>query len=162
VFGPDGQSVSQLGLNLGVVCNLLRRFGIAENPCGAAHLRWNRSYGLPSGASNLPFGVLIFLRQVVKAAPSIGWVEQSLTLKCYVSVSGKEPVELEGKSKRSLVEGLFDATVKTKPEEFANLIKDLATNQALLLLRLQRPTDDELKAGIRYGVTPLFCAMVTA
>jgi hypothetical protein len=34
VFGPDGQSVSQLGLNLGVVCNLLRRFGIAENPCG--------------------------------------------------------------------------------------------------------------------------------
>jgi hypothetical protein len=97
----------------------------------------------------------------LKAESSIGWVEQSLAFKCYASVSGKEPVELVGKDKRYLVEGLFDATVKTKPEEFANLTKDLVAHQALLLRRLQRPTDDELKAGIRYGVTPLFCAMVT-
>jgi len=51
VFGPNGQSVPQLGLNLPVVCNLLRRFGISESPAGAAHLRWNRDHTLPPGCS---------------------------------------------------------------------------------------------------------------
>jgi len=163
VFGPNGQSVSQLGLNLPVVCNLLRRFGIAENPCGAAHLRWNRNRPMPSGTGKAPFGVLVFLRQAIRPDPNMGgWVEQGLALKCYLLSAGQAPVEIDGLEKKSLFEGLFEATIKTKPEDVPELINDVTACQSLLLPRLQRPTDEELSAGIRYGVTPLFCAIVTS
>ena len=163
VFGPDGETVSQLGLNLPVVSNLLRRFGIAENPCGAAHLRWNRSQPLPKIASKLPFAVLVFLRQTIRSDPNMGgWAEQGLALKCYLLGPGQTPSEIEGADKASLIESLFVATVKTKPEDDSEFINEVIASQSTLLPQLQRPTDEELAAGIRYGVTPLFCAIVTS
>ena len=91
-----------------------------------------------------------------------GWVEQGLALKCYVLSLGEAPVEIEGADKSSLIESLFVATVKTKPEDDPAFINEVIASQSALLPQLQRPTDEELTAGIRYGVTPLLCAIVTS
>src|SRR5262249_3966028 len=109
VFGPQGESVPQIGLNIPVVCKLLRHFGITDNPCGAAHLRWSRTYVLPKNVVKLPFGVLIFLRQVVKVSASVGWVEQGLAIKCYLTLPNQPAIEVEGPDKRYLIEALCEA-----------------------------------------------------
>ena len=91
-----------------------------------------------------------------------GWAEQGLALSCYVMSPGQPPMEIDGAGKASLIESLFLATIKTKPEDTPSFIQEMIATQAALLPELQRPTDEELKAGIRYGITPLFCAIVTS
>ena len=98
---------------------------------------------------------------MVKIDPNVGWVEQGLSLTCYVVNPGQAPVEIDGHNKKHLLDGLFEATIKTKPEDARTLLEELATGQSLLLPQLQRPTDEELTSGVRYGVTPIFCAIVT-
>jgi hypothetical protein len=40
IAGPNGETVSRLGLNVPAVAETLRKFALTDVPTGAAHLRW--------------------------------------------------------------------------------------------------------------------------
>jgi len=161
VFDPNGASVSQLGLNLPPIADLLRRHSFPELPSGAAHLRWNKSSPLPDAIRKTPFAVLVYLRQVVRADSNVGYAEQSIELQCFFITEDVEISTVTGLDKTRLLRGLFQATIRTKPEPAGLLQEILASQQDEILMKLQRPSDQEIEARIRYGVTPLFAAIVT-
>jgi superfamily II DNA or RNA helicase len=160
VCGTDGLVVRQLGLNLKPVSEALRRLAFPTTPVGAAHLRWSDDHPLPPQAVK-PFGVLVFLRQTVRTDPKAGWVEQASSLHCYVLAPDAEPVAVDGSDKGVLLRGLFGAGVRNKPELVEPLLSMLATKEIELANHLRRPSDREMRFGVRHAVTPLFAAIVT-
>jgi len=160
VFGPEGQSPQRLGLNSPPVAAALRRLAFPEIPTGAAHLRWRADVPLPAGVGAGPFGVLVYLRQTVRADHASGWAEVGSALRCFVVPAGGDAVELEGVGKGQLLRGLFTATVRAKPETDLDRLGALANVERLLLGDLWRPSQREMSKGLRHAVTPLLAAAV--
>lgn len=63
---------------------------------------------------------------------------------------------MEGPDKAVLLRALFRSTVRTKPELDDGLLTALEQQEGELALGLRRPTERELRQGIRHAVTPLF------
>lgn len=161
VCGTDGLVVRQLGLNLKPVAEALRRLAFPAVPTGAAHVRWDAKFPLPPQVTGKPFGVLVFLRQTVRTDPKAGWVEQGNGLHCHVVTADAEPRVVEGVEKGMLFRGLFGAGVRNKPELVESLLASLAASERDLANQLRRPSEREMRFGIRHAVTPLFAAVVT-
>jgi|HubBroStandDraft_6_1064221.scaffolds.fasta_scaffold1667011_2 hypothetical protein len=53
-------------------------------------------------------------------------------------------------------------TVRTRPEEGAELVEKIATAEQSLVESLRRITRQELEQGARYAVVPLFAGVVGA
>lgn len=157
VFGPDGKAAPQLGLNLPPVAETLRRLAFPQAPTGAAHLRWPAAMPVQRA---LPCGILVFLRQTVRAHQHGSWVEQANAVVVYVVRRGSAPELIGGPEKAQLLRAMFQGTVRTKPEQDAALLDAIQEQEGLLAQELRRPTDDEMKDGIRHAVTPLFAGTV--
>lgn len=155
VFGSDGRMPSQLGVNIGPVAEALRRLAFPDTPAGAAHLRWPAE--VPR-AHELPTGVLAFVRQTVRPDLQGSWLEQSITLHCYLVRSGAPPVQVEAEEKAKLARGIFRATLRTRPEQSDALLEAVEAEEARLANELRRPTEWEYRHGVRHAVTPLFAA----
>ena len=161
VFGPDGRSVRQLGLNQKPVAEVLRKLAFPESHVGAAHLRWNSDYPLPELVQSKPFGILILVRQTVRTDPQAGWIEQSTSLCGYIMETGKEPIAIDGKDKGVLLRGIFAATVRNKPEQDDQLRQQMSGQEVALIDALRQPTEREMRFGVRHAVIPLFAGIMS-
>lgn len=159
VFGPGGQVAKQLGLNLEPVNPTLLRLAFPERPSGAAHLRWPTNIDLPTSDART-FGLLALVRQTVKTDLKTGWSEVSASLHCYVVSNGSTSNELDRDQKRSLFNGLIQATVRTKPAQDSKLEELLLESEQSMVDELRRPTEEELMAGVRHAAMPLLAAVV--
>jgi hypothetical protein len=161
VYGSNGQTIPSLGLNLPHVADLLRRLALPGQPAGAAHLRWPADRPLPAGTPPVPFGVLVFLRQTVRADPQTGWVEQASQIHVYLASLNGDPLPVEGEAKGCLLRGLFAATIRTKPESAPDLTHNLEKHETRLTDELRRPTEGEIERRLRHAVIPLAAAVLT-
>jgi superfamily II DNA or RNA helicase len=160
VFGPDKTITMKLGLNLKPVAELIRKHAFPEQSCGAAYLRWpDAEKKLPGFA--LPFGILIFLRQTLRADRAGGWIEQGVALRCFAIQDGR-PVELKDKEKKLFVQGLFRSVIRKSPEPAEDLLRLMVSAETDLIEQLRHPTEEEMAAQIRHCVLPLFAGVITA
>jgi hypothetical protein len=162
VAGPNGENVSRLGLNVPIVTELLRKFALPEIPTGAAHLRWPAQVSAQDLFNGKAVAVFALLRQTFKTDQRTGWTEQGSTLCCFILGAEGEARPVEGEQKRTLLRAMTNGVVRIKPDDdnsFAGRLKD---TEAQLCNNLRRPTETELREGIRHSVAPLFAAILTS
>lgn len=159
VYGPGGSVAPSVGLNLPPFAETLRRLAFPRTPSGAAHLRWPEH--IPAIWA-LPFGVLVFLRQTIKAHHHGGWLEQGHCLFTYVLRIPSTVDLVEGPQKGQLMRALFKATIRAKPGQDSDLMILLRDQQANLVQQLRRPSESEIGDGVRHAVTPLLAATVAS
>ena len=161
VKGPEGEELVQLGLNRAPVADLLRKCAFPELPCGAAYLRWPKDADASLLSSAKIAGVLVFLRQVLKPERGNNWVETGNTLLCYVVPESGAPVEIYRDKKGDFLRALFKSVIKKVPDDNLALKEALKINEMKLCDELRRPTEEEIRSGIRFAVTPLFAGIAT-
>ncbi len=161
VCGPNGLVVRQLGLNLKPVTEVLRRLAFPQSPTGAAQLRWNSDFPFPARPKGKAFGVLVFMRQTVRTDNMTGWSEQGTSLHCFVVEEGKPPTPITDADKAILLRGLFAATIRTKAEPADAILECLVTMEVDLANQLRRPTEREIRLGVRHAATPLLAAIIS-
>jgi hypothetical protein len=160
VYGPEGEIIPKLGLNIEPVADAMRRFAFPQQPVGAAYLRWPSGEPRPAGVSDEAFGVLVFARQTLQMDRMGGWVERRTSLHAFVTTAGGVS-ELIGREKGHLLRGLFRSVIRKTPETAEATLATLKTAEVDLSAKLRRPTEDELTAQVRHAVTPLFAGVVT-
>lgn len=158
VYGPGNAIAQQLGLNVPAVASALRRVAFPEAECGAAHIRWPKNVDLPLGLQP-PFGVVVLMKQALRMEQA-AWSEGPLTLHCYVVRLDGDAASAEGADRALLLRGIFKATVRTRPEEGADLQDRVAAAERSLADSLRRITRQEFEQGARHAVLPLFAAVV--
>jgi hypothetical protein len=161
VFTSSGEVALQLGLNLALVTETLRKCALPQTACGAAHLRWPKEMVDPLFVTEQAAGVLIYLRQTLRADPQGGWLEQGATLKCYFVSSDRTAIAIDGAQRAALLRALFKAAPRLKPTEDESIIQFLQTAERQLIEELRQPCEIEIAQGIRYAVTPLVAAFVS-
>lgn len=90
------------------------------------------------------------------------WSEGPMTLHCYVISKEGEVAYADGADRALLLRGIFKATVRTRPEEGADLQDKIAGAEQSLADSLRRITRQEFDQGARYAVLPLFAGLVGA
>jgi hypothetical protein len=160
VFGPDGTPAAQLGLNLPPVTEILRRLAFTS-PSGAAVVRLQDNRAIPGAEGSDAVGVLVMVRQTVRPDPRAGHVEISVSIACFVITPEQGPLSVEGSSKRDLLYALFDATVaRVKPDPADPVVQAMHRHETHIMNQLRRPSESEMRTGIRHAVTPLLAALV--
>ncbi len=157
VLGPDGELAQALGLNTPRVCELLRRLAIPDMPTGAAHLRWPAK--VPSPSPTFPFGVLVFVRQIVRNEKG-AWLEQGASLHCFIIKEGGEVAIVQDAEKGLLLRGLFESTVRIKPDSEGSLADEICAAENRLLTELRRATEEDIGQRVRFAAMPVFAAVV--
>jgi superfamily II DNA or RNA helicase len=161
VTGPNGERVNRLGLNLPVVAELLRKFALSELATGAAHLRWPAGMTADGLFTGKPLAVFAFLRQTFKTDQRTGWTEQGSALFFYAAGAGESARLVEGKQKQSLIRVLTSGVVRLKPDMDSSLTASLNATETELCVSLRRPSETELRDGIRHSVAPIFVGLLT-
>lgn len=161
IAGPGGEKVNRLGLNVPVVTELLRKFALPELPTGAAHLRWPAGVSGEGIFDGKPLIVFAMLRQTFKTDQRTGWMEHSLALHCYVASPGTPPRPVEGDQKQQLLRALVTGVIRLKPDEETAPAVALKSIEAEIIGALRRPTETELRDGIRHAVVPIFVGLIT-
>ena len=160
VYGAGNATAQQLGLNIPAVATALRRVAFPEEACGAGHIRWPKGLNLPLGLEP-PFGVIVLMKQTLRMEQA-AWSEGPAALLCFVVQSGHDAAAVDGAERAMLLRGIFRGTVRTKPEEYADLLEKIATAEELMVESLRRITRQEFDQGTRYAVMPLFACVVGA
>ena len=161
VTGPDGEKVNRLGLNVPIVTELLRMFALPAMPTGAAHLRWPTGVSAECLFPGKPVAVLALVRQTFKTDQRTGWIEQGCNLCCFVAGADGEVRLIEGQQKQILLRGLIAGVVRIRPDDdtcLSGLLKDI---EEKLCNSLRRPSESEIRQGIRHAVAPLLVALIT-
>lgn len=159
--GPDGQMVERAGLNLPIVVDALRRCAFPKVTTGAAYLKAAESDVIPLRLDQGPCGFLWLLRQVLQAEQQAGWTEQSSNLLCYrISCDGLVS-EVRGAEKAAAMRCLHNATPRLRPDIAEEFTNSMTCHEQALLQSLRRPSDEQIRAGIRYTVVPLIAAILT-
>jgi hypothetical protein len=106
-----------------------------------------------------PFGVIVLMKQTLRMEQAV-WSEGPVALHCFVISSRGDAIALEGAERAVLLRGVFKGTVRTKPEEGADLIEKIATAEGSVAENLRRITRQEFDQGVRYAIMPLFANIV--
>jgi superfamily II DNA or RNA helicase len=160
VYGPGTAMAQQLGLNIPDVATALRRVAFPEEVSGAGHIRWPKGLNVPLGLQP-PFGVIVLIKQTLRMEQA-SWSEGPVTLHCFVVRSGHDVGAVDGAERAMLLRGIFKGTVRTKPDENADLFDKMTTAEKSIIESLRRITREELDQGTRYAVTPLFACVIAA
>ena len=158
VYGAGNAIAQQLGLNIPAVATALRRLAFPEEACGAGYIRWPKGLNLPLELEP-PFGVIVLIKQTLRMAQA-AWSEGPVTLHCFVVQSSHDAAAVDGAERAVLLRGIFKGTVRTKPEENADLIGKMAIAEESIVEGLRRITRQEFDQGARYAVMPLFACVV--
>jgi hypothetical protein len=116
---------------------------------------------IPCFVTDQPVGVLIYLRQTLRADPQGGWLEQGAMLKCYFVSSDRAAMTIDGAQRAKLLRALFKAAPRLKPTEDESIVQLLQISECQLIEELRQPSEIEIVQGIRYAVTPLVAAIVS-
>jgi hypothetical protein len=160
VYGPGNSVAQQLGLNIPAVATALRRVAFPEDVCGGGHIRWPKRLNRPLGLEP-PFGVLVLMKQTFRMEQAV-WSEGPVVLRCFIIRSNGDTAAVDGTERAALLQGLFKGTVRTKPDEADDLIKEIEKRERSLIDNLKRITREEFDEGVRYAVMPLFAGVVSA
>ena len=160
IFNSNAGAVGPLGLNIPSVAELLNEVTNPKLPTGAAHLRWgDKQQDLKS-----KFGdevvFLCFARQSFRFDSVGGINESGIEMMSYAVYPQKTSVLSAGDRL-----GLFDmaesATVRVKPVE-SSLRARASQEEERILNELRRPSEDEIRQGIRFAVWPILALHMTA
>jgi superfamily II DNA or RNA helicase len=160
VYAPDGSITSKVGINITAVSEPLRKAAFPAMPVGAAYVRWPSSGLLPASIAGLPFGILVFARQTIQMNRSGGWVERKTSLPVFLIKEGVA-TELQGTDKGVLIRILLRSVIRKSAEATTSLLQEIRQAENNLIMRLRRPTDDEMTSQIRHAVTPLLAVVAT-
>jgi superfamily II DNA or RNA helicase len=160
VYDTDGRLTPKLGLNLPVVCEALRKAAFPAQGVGAGWLRWPSNEPKPDFAGSSPFGVIAAVRITLKRDVNGQWSEVATALRTYCVRDG-DKVEVVGSEKGRLIRALLDSTIRKSAEPESSLPTALLAAEREIIQSLWKPSDQELPAGIRHAVLPLFAAVVT-
>jgi superfamily II DNA or RNA helicase len=162
VAGPDGQMTMKFGLNRPEAAGALRRAALPGQPTGAAWLRWPPATPVPPGIKSAPFFLLVLSRQTLKRDATGSWTEQGATLHaCLHDGSDTEVTEVAEHTRGMLLRTIPKATIRKNVDGSIVGLTRVKAIESELVDRLRRPTEEEVRTGIRYAVTPLFCGVFT-
>jgi hypothetical protein len=114
----------------------------------------------PDYVNSLPFGVVAAVRITLKRDVNGQWSEIGSALHLYcVSDCGK--VEVVRADKGDLIRALLDSTIRKTADPESSMPTVLLAAEQDIIKSLWKPTDQELPAGIRHAVLPLFAAVIT-
>jgi hypothetical protein len=159
IASPNGERVNRLGLNMPIVAELLRKLALPGLPTGAAHLRWPPNFPSDDLFLGEPLAVFAFLRQTFRTDPRAGWVEQGSGLFLYSLGTTGEAKLLDGRQKQEVVRLIQTLGARLKPENDGSQLERFRNLEAQLCTNLRRPTETELRDGVRHAVTPLLLAI---
>lgn len=105
--------------------------------------------------------MLVFVRQTNRPDSRSGHVEVVASLPSLVIAPNRDSGLIEGPAKRNLLYALFEATVaRVKPDPTDTIVQGLGRYETGLGNQLRRPSESEMRFGVRHAVTPLLAAMV--
>ena len=97
----------------------------------------------------------------MQALQQSGWQELSPRLCCYEMTTDGGPRVVDGEQKRRLLRALFQASPRIKAPADQKLVSALTALELSLFQELRRPSDEQIVAGIRNAVTPLFAGVIS-
>jgi hypothetical protein len=160
VYGPGNAVAQQIGLNKPELTSALRRVAFPDRLSGSAHIRWPKDDQL-AFRTQYPFGVLVFLKQALKMEQTT-WFEGPMTLNCYVVDRSGSITPVTGDERAVLLRGIYKSTVRTRPDDDAELQEKIVEAEAILSSDLRRISRQECDEGTRYAAIPLFAGVVGA
>jgi hypothetical protein len=138
------------------VASALREAAFPKMPTGAAHVKLASRLASRKLGKGWFLGNLCFAHSADAALQQSGWQELSSQLVCYEVTSDGAAHAIEEKKKRSLLRTLLHASPRIKPPADHQLISALTAFELRLFQELRRSSDEQIVAGVRNVVTPLF------
>ena len=159
--GESTEKVRPLGLNLSTIAQLVRDKCLPEESNGAALLRWHAT----SAASTIQnqFGsqlyVIAFIRQTIRIDSRNGASEVGCELLMFTSVDAEKFTRVSEDEKQPLLQQINTCSVRIKPVDHQ---LDVTGAEISLLQDLIRPSDEQIRSGIRFATWPCFAAHIIA
>lgn len=154
----DGE-VGPLGLNIPSVAKLLEVQANSRIPAGAAHLRWGEAQKELRTQLGDDVVILVFSRQIFRLNSVGGVSEVGAEMSAY-QVRADESARISGNQLVGLLEMHELATVRIKPVE-SSLQARAAEEEHRLIEELRRPTEKEIRQGLRYAVWPVLALHIS-
>lgn len=157
--GQGNRALDSLGLNIPHVAGLLNA---AANPSllvGAAQLRWGNNQKELRASFGREVVFLAFARQSVQLDTKGGVSEVGLELLVFCVQEG-ETAQLLDEQKEAIFNMHRDATVRIRPAQSA-LLGRAVEEEHRLLHELRRPSDEQIRQGLRYAVWPILAAHIS-
>ncbi len=158
--GPNAGDVEPLGLNVPHVADLLRTCASPLHPTGAAHLRWGENQKELRARLGNEVVILAFARQIFRLNSMGGINEVGTDLSAY-AVGNETTVVLSPADRASLFDMSRQATVRVRPIE-SQLFERAELEELQLVNQLRRPSDEEIRQGIRHAVWPILALHLTS
>lgn len=154
VTDSRGVRAEQLGVNLPMVQDALRRLGLGHEPAGGAHIQLARGSSLLPRSSG-PVGLLVYARSVL-SLENVSCREIGLELRAFF-IDAEGGVGAVAESQLGpLVRELLDAKVRRDSARPPELMAEMRKASERLTLQLRQPPD----RGKRYALFPLLAAIV--
>ena len=157
ITGSGSENVRRLGLNVTSVCEVLRECALPKIPTGAAHLRWSKCPSDVSARFGDDFGVLGFIRQQLRIDQGGGFTEVGCELHLFVVAIDGSACPLNAEEKTLILAALSAATIRMKPADLVPSATLLA-NELRLRDTLRRPSEEQIRDGLRFAVWPILAA----
>ncbi len=157
--GDLASHVGPLGLNVQPVSDALRACAHPHLPAGAGHVRWAETQKPLRNRLGDEIVVLAFVRQTFHL-DSIGGIKEAGTeLLAYV-VRDQETAVLAPEDRVALFQMHELATIRVRPAE-SQLHARAAEEEQRLIDALRRPSEENIRQGIRYAVWPILALHVS-
>jgi superfamily II DNA or RNA helicase len=160
VTGAGSEKVNRLGLNVTQVCEVLRECALPAIPAGAAHLRWSSGSSGAAESFGDSFCVLGFIRQQLRMDHGGGLTEIACELHLFVMLADGVVRQLDAEEKAFMLRILSSAVIRMKPAETVPVAL-LLENEHRLLDALRRPSDEQIRDGIRFAAWPILAAHIS-
>jgi superfamily II DNA or RNA helicase len=161
VIAPEGKSVVPAGLNVPSLAATLRSVGFPDQPSGAAFLRWSESALPPALVPRGVVGVIVLARMLIGASSGTGLNEHGTTLHLQLVPQNGAPTEIGAPESGAIVRSILAASIRSKPDASEEMLNKIGQAEAAFIQQYRRRSDDDLEAGLRYAVFPLFAAVAT-
>ncbi|MBX9719989.1 MAG: hypothetical protein K2X81_01235, partial [Candidatus Obscuribacterales bacterium] len=148
----EGKPALQLGLNLPEVQEVLRASFDPEKQTGLAFVKRPPLLDFLGDSSQVA-RLICFVRQTLRQERGI-WFEEGIALHIYAVDKSGASIELDPLQRASLVRSIHNVprVKEPNPSHFWVQSKEV---EAKLIQELRRPSEDQIRAGIRFAVWPI-------
>lgn len=155
----SSKTVGPLGLNVPAVADLLRNLSSPSLPTGGAHLRWGDLQKDLRERLGPEVVILGFVRQAFRFDSIGGATESGTELFMYMFTETESRV-LSPQEREELFDMSQLATVRVKPSE-SSILSRVLSEENRIIDELRRPSDDEIRKGVRYAVWPILALHIS-
>jgi hypothetical protein len=104
--------------------------------------------------------LLAVVRQTVKQDINGQWSEIGPSMRLYVVRDGSL-LEITGSQKGATIRALLEATVRKSADADSPLTATIKNAEKQVIQDLWKPSEEELRVGIRHSVMPLLAAVIS-